>query len=295
MTARGARRLFRAVAALTVLGLAPAAEATVVSRAERGAGGYWTAERMADARPLDVVRGGSEPALRLAPQPPPFESFAVPDPTAPPLTTHGKVFGVLPGIGRFECSATVVASASRRVVFTAGHCVYDPRTATVARRLTFVPSYDRGARPFGRWSAKAARTTVDWVRRANFDYDYATLTMRPRDGRRIEEVVGGRPLATGTPRAQIYTAYGYPSNFAGAQRMWECRGGYAGDDPRPIPGGPPPIGMACDMTTGASGGGWVDEAGQLVSISSFGYQRRPGFLYGPYLKAKAARLVARSG
>ena len=78
MTARGARRLFRAVAALTVLGVAPAAEATVVSRAERGAGGYWTAERMADARPLDVVRGGSGPALRLAPQPPPFESSRSP-------------------------------------------------------------------------------------------------------------------------------------------------------------------------------------------------------------------------
>ena len=120
--------------------------------------------------------------------------------------------------------------------------------------------------------------------------------MRPRDGRRIEEVVGGRPLATGTPRAQIYTAYGYPSNFADAQRMWECRGGYAGDDPRPIPGGPPPIGMGVRhdhrgerRRLGRRGSAnWSRSRASATS-------RRPGFLYGPYLKAKAARLVARSG
>ncbi len=180
-------------------------------------------------------------------------------------------------------------------MFTAGHCVYDPRSRTAATRLAFIPSYDGGARPFGRWTVSKARTTEAWIRRENFDFDYATLTVRPRGGQRIEEVVGGRPLATNTPRDQTYNAFGYPSNFARAQRMWGCRGGYAGDDPRPIPGGPPPIGMGCDMTTGASGGGWVDDLGRLVSVSSFGYGQRPGFLYGPYLTPKAARLVGRSG
>jgi hypothetical protein len=275
-----------------------AASARVVARAtgsDAATARYWTAERMARARPLTVVRRGSDATLKRAPQPPPFESFQVPDPTAPPLPTNGKVFGLLPGFGIFECSATVVASPTRNVVMTAGHCVYDPREQSAARRLVFIPSYADGARPFGRWTVSASRTTREWIRTENFDFDYATLTMRPRDSARIEDAVGARPLAVNTPRDQTYNAYGYPVNLARSQQMWTCRGPYAGDDPRPIPGGPPPIGMGCDMRAGASGGGWVDDFGQLVSVSSFGYGARRGFLYGPYLTQKAARLVGRSG
>jgi hypothetical protein len=276
----------------------PGAGAKVVARSA-GSGAatarYWTAERMARARPLAVVRRGDEATLKRAPQPPPFESFQVPDPTVAPLPTHGKVFGFLPGFGGFECSATVVDQPARTVVMTAGHCVYDPRTRTAARRLAFIPSYDDGARPFGKWTASTARTTRGWIRSENYDFDYATLTIRPHDGQLIEDVVGGRPLATNTPREQIYNAFGYPVNFARAQEMWTCRGPYAGDDPRPIPGGPAPIGMGCDMKAGASGGGWIDDLGQLVSVTSFGYGARRGFLYGPYLTPKAAALVARSG
>lgn len=290
------RELLGATALCLALVSAPADAAVVARTAGSGeaTARYWTAERMAAARPLSLARPGSGETASRA-QPPPFESFAVPDPSAPPLPAHGKLFGVMSGLGGFECSATVVTSGTRSVVFTAGHCVYEPRSRVAARRLAFVPAYDAGARPFGRWTASEARTTSEWMRKENFDFDYATLTMRPRDGRRIQDVVGGRPLATETPRDQIYNAIGYPSNFANAQRMWACRGGYAGDDPRPIPGGPPPIGMGCDMTTGASGGGWVDDLGRLVSVSSFGYPRRPGFLYGPYLKPRAAALIARSG
>jgi hypothetical protein len=249
---------------------------------------------MAAARPLELMRRESGPALKRAPQPPPFESFQVPDPSVPPLPAHGKVFGFLRGFGGFECSATVVGSASRSVVMTAGHCVYEPRSSTFATRLTFVPAYADGARPFGGWSVATSRSTRGWIRRENYDFDYATLTVRPRNGALIEDVVGARALATDTPREQIYNAYGYPVNFADAQRQWTCRGPYAGDDPRPIPGGPAPVGMGCNMKEGASGGGWVDDLGRLVSVTSFGYPRRKGFLYGPYLTAKAARLVARS-
>lgn len=274
----------------------PAAGATVVARSQGSAAAtarYWTPERMANARPLTLVRRASGPVLKRAPVPPPFDSFQVPDPAMAPLSAHGKVFGFLRGFGGFECSATVVNSASRSVVMTAGHCVYEPRTGATATRLAFVPAYADRARPFGRWTAKSSRTTSQWMH-DNYDFDYATLTLRPLNGALIEDVVGGRPLVPDTPREQLYNAYGYPANFADAQLEWTCRGGYAGDDPRPIPGGPAPIGMACDMKEGASGGGWIDDLGQLVSVTSFGYPKRKGFLYGPYLTPKAARLVARS-
>jgi Trypsin-like peptidase domain len=272
-----------------------ASGAVVARSAGAGAVRYWTPERIAKARPLTAVRGAPGPALRRAPQPPPFESFQVPDPLVPPLPTHGKVFGFLRGFGGYECSATVVGSAARTVVMTAGHCVYDPRSGTAASRILFIPAYADGSRPFGAWTAGDAHTTRPWIRQENYDFDYATLTMRRHNGQLIEDVVGARPLAVDTPREQTYNAYGYPANFARAQRMWTCRGPYAGDDPRPIPGGPAPIGMGCDMKSGASGGGWIDDLGQLVSVSSFGYGARKGFLYGPYLTPRAARLVARSG
>ena len=270
------------------------AVADVVARTSGAHGGWWTAKRIARARPLSVTREGAETSLKQAPLPPPFESFEVPDPSVPPLPAHGKVFGVLPGFGKFECSATVISTPGRNVVMTAGHCVYEPHSRVAARRLTFIPAYTDGARPFGRWSAAEARSTRDWIRRENFDYDYATLTMRPLGGRRIEEVVGGRARAGETPRAQTNSANGYPVNFADASRLWTCHGGYAGDDPRPIPDGPAPVGMGCNMKAGASGGGWVNDLGQLVSVTSFGYRKRKGFLYGPYLTSRTARLVARS-
>ena len=255
---------------------------------------YWTADRIAAARPLPPIRGGSARAQRRVQQPPPFESFQVPDPTVAPLPAHGKLFGHLRGYGDFTCSGTVVDSLSGSVVITAGHCVYEPRGKVAATRLAFVPASTDGARPFGRWTASASRSTKGWIKGENYDFDYATLTLRPLNGVPIEQVVGARPLATETPREQTYSAFGYPGNRGDAKVLWACHGPYAGDDPRPIPGGPPPIGIGCDMTEGASGGGWVNDLGQLVSVTSFGYGRRKGFLYGPYLTPKAARLVARS-
>ncbi len=299
MRTRRSRAVALTVCALAAAGTAAPVAGGKVITMSGGSGAaaarYWTAERMAKARPLTLVRGAHGPVLKRAPQPPPFESFQVPDPLAAPLPAHGKIFGFLPGFGGYECSGTVVDHPSRTVVMTAGHCLSDPRTRTLATRVVFIPSYTDGARPFGRWTAFDGRITREWFKRENYDFDYGTVALRPHNGQRIEDVVGARPLAVNTPREQVYNAFGYPVNFARAQLMWTCRGPYAGDDPRPIPGGPPPIGMGCDMKSGASGGGWVDDLGQLVSVTSFGYGARKGFLYGPYLTEKAARLVARSG
>ena len=46
------------------------------------------------------------------------------------------------------------------------------------------------------------------------------------------------------------------------------------------------------MKAGASGGGWLNAGGQLVSLTSFGYRKQPDFIFGPYLTSKASRLVA---
>jgi hypothetical protein len=49
------------------------------------------------------------------------------------------------------------------------------------------------------------------------------------------------------------------------------------------------------MTAGASGGGWVTSAGNIVSLTSFGYAKQPNLIYGPYLNVQARRLITRLG
>ncbi len=259
--------------------------------------GYWTAERIERARPLDPVRvGGPGVARPTRSRRVPFTSGAVPDPTVFPSSANGKLLGRLRGFGPFQCSATVVDSPSGRVILTAGHCVYDPELARFAKRLTFIPAYSDGAAPFGSWAWSELETTRQWVRQANTNFDFATIVLRRGGaGAVVEDTAGGLPLATNGPRGQTYRAVGYPGNRAGAERMWSCTSGYAGPDPRPFPRGKAPIGIGCDMGPGASGGGWVDDAGRLVSVTSFGYREQPDILYGPYLGVKAARLVARAG
>ena len=61
-------------------------------------------------------------------------------------------------------------------------------------------------------------------------------------------------------------------------------------------------GDACDMTPGASGGGWVIKRPYrhhfrhyLASVTSYGYVFDPGFLYGPYQGGVARALYNSAG
>jgi hypothetical protein len=46
-------------------------------------------------------------------------------------------------------------------------------------------------------------------------------------------------------------------------------------------GGSTDQGLACNMTGGSSGGGWIQD-GQLASVTSFGYTGIKNILWGPY-------------
>ena len=72
-------------------------------------------------------------------------SFAsVPDTTQPPFTAVGRVFLKVGNYAAF-CSGTAINSASRRLVLTAGHCLYSilpgHRIPSSARYFDFVPDY----------------------------------------------------------------------------------------------------------------------------------------------------------
>ena len=297
MSVRPAVTAVALMLAMVLAGSGPAAAAEPrVREVASSSHGFWTGERMRAARPLELVRGGGRLAGRLrAGQAPSFLSGEVTAPMTPPNNTNGRLFGVLKGFGQFSCSATSIDSRSGTVILTAGHCLYEPRLGSFAKRVAFVPAYTDGQAPFGAWAASKLVVTRAWARHANSNFDFAAVALRKgSNGETIEGTVGGRKLGLNAPVRQNYAAYGYPANLMAAERMWACGSPYAGRDPRPFRVGKAPVAIGCDMTGGASGGGWIGESGSLVSVSSFGYRRYPDLLFGPRLGAAAAKVVKRA-
>lgn len=294
------------VAAIALAALAPGARArdlSVVERAggaaqERAIAAYWTAKRMRRARPLEAVRvDGRDARLRLRERavrnhPAGFESGPVPDPGVYPNRVHGKVFGRMRGLGAYTCSGTVVEAANRSTMVTAGHCVTDPEYDT-ARKLVFVPGYDQGMRPFGTWVFDRIVSQRAWRRNANFNFDFAALEMSPVGGVALQDAVGAIPVAPFLPVEQTYVATGYPANRRDTEMMWRCTAPFDGYDPRPIPNGPTPFAIGCDMNVGASGGGLTVD-GSLASVVSFGYRDHPNVLYAPYFGRKLVAVYERA-
>jgi hypothetical protein len=265
---------------------------------------YWTAERMrfaVPAGPLQVRRGSvARRPTRVARAVSPRAATDVSaDSAAFPRRAHGRVFLTLGGTDYF-CSATVVESAAHTVVWTAGHCLNGSDIGLgFAANWMFVPGYRDGQAPYGIWIATELLTTDGWREDANLRLDLgAALLTRDAQGRGIEDVVGAREIAFDEPRNQVFEAYGYPvvdpntsffaPNFNG-ERLFRCISPRTATD-RPPGSGPETLEIACDMTAGASGGGWVIDDRFVNSVTSYGYEFEPSRLYGPYLGPAAKRL-----
>jgi len=272
--------------------IAPGAATAGVSAGEAVAiARYWTPARMRSARPLDRILdpafGRSAPKDEVA-----SASFAaVPDTTQPPFTAVGRVFLK---VGRFAgfCSGTAIDSASRRLVLTAGHCLYSilpgHRIPTAARYFNFVPDYAVGQAPFGEFIGRRAYLPRPWLRSINENFDMAAVLTEPNAaGANVADAVGGGiPIAIDRPRDQAYQVLGYPG--ANRKRMQECDAGFSGDDRLTYPlGGPPSIGVGCYMGEGASGGPWlINEGTEIGGITTYGHIKNFNHTFGPYFSSR---------
>ena len=288
---------------------------------------YWTQARMRAAQPVPVETGG-EPdiappsAADPDPAPPTYVPPAAPgpapgarmlrgtaaeptanrrgratpvaDPSAAGIRAHGKVFftlAKLPEPNDYVCSGTAVNSRNRSVVMTAGHCVYDVEDgAGKATNFIFVPAYESHATPYGVWPAKSLSTTRQWKQTGNLRYDLGAAVVRRDHGRRLQSVVGARGVGFSQPRDQSFDIFGYPAegSFDG-ESEYLCTSDSKGSD-SPGGKGPNTIRAGCNMTGGASGGGWLVGDRTLISVTSYGYNNDPGYLYGPYLATTAKKL-----
>jgi V8-like Glu-specific endopeptidase len=281
---------------------------------------FWTRTRMEAATPLTPgsatlssiqatpPTGSEGTSMRIEPTPPadiepsappsanavrfvgfvPYTRSEIPNPSAFPYRTAGKLFGVSENGKPFDCSATAVSSANKSVVWTAAHCVYDDQSGGWSRALEFVPGYKDGAAPYGEWPVIASRVPPAWIRTGSHDHDMAALVVSASEaGRYRVDVVGGRGLLVGQPRQQSFDTFGYPSDppFDG-ERLHVCASAYGGEDPVQAD----IMAIGCDMTSGSSGGGWIIGDRYLNSVTSYGYTHQPELLYGPYFGATAGSL-----
>ncbi len=300
----------------------------------RKAAGYWTPARMRNAIPLDVAlpaaQAPSDPAQGFGPTPRSATGGGfnagrtiapqLPDATARaraarirapkyiagpvalqsyttfPFSANGKLFFTQRG-NSYVCSATSVASKSRSVVLTAGHCVHD-KGAGWSHNIAFVPAYWNGGTPFGTWPALHAVAPRAWVRKENFSADYAALKVPRSFYGPLSKIVGGVGLAWGQPRRQTFLALGYPNNLYSGQAMYACISRSAGKDPFQRGPGPPDTGIGCNMSHGASGGSWMigkrsngKQRPFINSVTSYRYNQRPNLLFGPYFTKSVRNLV----
>ena len=316
-----------------VLGASPAA-ASVPSapqlRSPAEIREYWTAERMREAIPAEAlldgvaapagalpaseagatsVVGPAEPAARG-----PIEDLLgtggsstsnraalIDNPRPAPLRTHGKVFFSM-GLADYVCSGTVVRSEIKRLVVTAGHCVYSSSDG-FATNWQFVPAYDEGQKPFGEWTATRLATTPQWRESEDIRYDVGVARMGKLNGKRLERVVGARGIGFNLDPAR-YHAYGYPAEDPyDGEELRMCNSRTQGTDGSE--GKPRPRRIDCDMTGGSSGGGWVVREKLVNSVVSYGYEcgaiiivvpcppgtnPEEGKLFGPYFGDTVKRL-----
>lgn len=290
-----------AVLALTAAGGASAAPASSdgnespsvasVTLDAGAAADYWTPERMQAAVPGDTLAGKalergnrSNPALVEKGKPSSTKGTKGKPTIAKsenPVSHIGKVFFTLGGTN-YVCSGNAVTSTNRSAVATAGHCVNEGPGA-YATNFVFVPAYDNGAAPYGKWTAKALYAPTQWASTGDMTYDTGFAVMNPdTKGRKLTDVVGGSGTAFNQARGLTYTSYGYPAAapFNG-ETLKSCTGTASNDSNNPQFN---TQGIPCDMTGGSSGGPWFigkGSDGLQNSINSYGYNGS-AVMYGPY-------------
>jgi len=271
----------------------PSAEQATTLAEQAEVSDFWTPERMRSAVPIDRLL---KPKQRLAGTVPAGKPSTV-APTAFPngggqwtgggtiVSTEGRVFFTYQG-RTASCSGTAVTSTNESTVITAGHCV--KLDGAFHTNWVFVPAYDNGSTPYGTWTAKKTYATPQWVASEDINYDVGAAAVNPLNGQNLTDVVGGQGIAFNQARGQNMYAFGYPAAapYDGSKLIY-CSG--TTFDALISDG----IGMTCDMTGGASGGGWFLQfsestgAGIVNSVNSYKINFIPTWMFGPYFGTDA--------
>jgi V8-like Glu-specific endopeptidase len=235
------------------------------------------------------------------PYPYPFARYFVDQALYPgtyPYITVGKLFfqqrGVDGVLRNYVCSGA--SSAAGNVVFTAGHCLSTGRS-TWSTNVIFVPSYENGAEPYGRFACTFMTVGASWHSSRQFARDVGACRVGVSNlfpFRTLTQSVGWLGFAWNQSRYQHWHAMGYPQQapFNG-QLMTVCTASWATTDLNASISSPDPNGIGCDMTKGSSGGPWVrlfKGANHINGLNSYKYGTRPLAMYSPYFDTYVNRI-----
>ncbi|MDB5711571.1 MAG: hypothetical protein JWL96_3641 [Sphingomonas bacterium] len=285
---------------------------------------YWTAERIAGAKPFplralprdpapglidqeqlkSLLRGfGKRSRNKSSPPPdaesawfkalvaPPFDTERVPNRGAFPYSAIGKMVAQVGG-NDFAGTAWVVGD---RAIVTAGHCLFDDNSQQWATHVAFMPQFDdQPAR--GIWYGASSHTLSGWTgggpNAAAFDLG-AVILEQPIAS--TTGTIGWR--ANIAANQQLLQAVGYPSDWVSAaydfdgKHMWSCNGNYVG--------GSSVIGMNNNMTRGSSGGPWLkqDPQGRIFAcgLNSHYNEDHSNVMYSPYFGQGIINLIRAVG
>jgi hypothetical protein len=289
---------------------APATESAAVTESPSAAPDEAAPAEAARTAALRAVAGGQTAGIEGV-------EVAAAESTLFPNSANGKLFGTYEvRIDSHEfkredyvCSASVVNDPEPSVyndpegdvVLTAGHCAIDPETGTKTNsEMIFIPGYRNGTAPYGVWPAEFFTTTETWKNtakagsRPNEGADVAFIGLSDNsEGESIEKVVGSLGIGFDQVCDQTYTQFGYPAEAPyGGELLYSHTAAYAGADSTGS-FSPVPLKIASDFTRGASGGPWAVGVGTgaptVLSLTAYGYENQPGYLYGPYFGEAAKK------
>ena len=308
------------VALLGLVGVPPALAArsggdSISAAQMRHARGFWTPARIERARDprwtgrsgqgqpgssgptAKALPGGS--ATPTSPTKPTTDFGEVADPTSPEFRQNGVILFEAEGVPD-RCSGTAVDSANMSVVITAGHCVNSGggRGNWYDRYWVFIPGYRYGQRPYGVFPAKWLDSTRPWLRSGseNADVGIAVVGRNERD-QRLTKAVGGAGITWGLSANQVFDVHGYPAGppFDGeTQRLCSHRPFVGHDATSFFDDGPLNLSVECDVTGGASGGGWTIGEDVLNGVTDYGYSEDPATDFGSYFGEEVGRLYKRA-
>ncbi|MFC9235916.1 trypsin-like serine peptidase [Streptomyces decoyicus] len=114
--------------------------------------------------------------------------------------------------GEHFCTASVVQSPGRNMLITAAHCAFDPDAETTVDDLVFAPDYRNGNEPTGLWKVKKVVIDDRWAKSQDEDLDIAFLVLDKKNGKQIQDVLGGNTLGIDRGFDNEVKITGYPTS-----------------------------------------------------------------------------------
>lgn len=257
---------------------------------------YWTPARMRAAIPVERRVVADQPVQERADRP---GRIGRPRAAATPVGPRGtaRAVNTSPGVGKvfftkangkdYVCSGATVNNPAKNLVSTAGHCVHGGRGGSWHTNWAYVPQYHNGTAPHGVWAAKEFTSVKGWTRWSYSWWDFAFVTIWPRQGQKLVHRTGGHGISFNYPKNIAITLLAYPAAapFTGQVQIF-CQGSM-------YPKGVQQVGFNCLMTGGSSGGPFLrayDNTARFGFVNSNIAHGPDDKSYGPYFDEDVAAI-----